>query len=121
MFGIFDGLRFIHMRGSSLRRLDFPPGYPPTTKDRYEPSTAIKQFSTGRSSVLGLADDGKVWMWESDTSFQVKPIHVDLVENRVERVVAGGSARADQSHVQGTSSDYQQAGTAIPCMLLELV
>lgn len=44
---------------------------------------------------MGLADDGKVWMWESETSFQVKPIHVDLIENKVERVVAGGFARAD--------------------------
>lgn len=95
MFGIFDGLRHINMRGSPLRRLGFPPGYPPTTKDRYEPSTAIKQFSTGRLSVLGLADDGKVWMWESDICFQVKSFHVDLIENKVERVVAGEFTRGN--------------------------
>lgn len=77
-------------RDTSLRRLEFPPAYPPTTNARYEPSTAIKQYSTGRASVLGLADDGKVWMWESDMGFQVKPMHVDLVENRVKSVVAGG-------------------------------
>lgn len=29
-------------------------------------------------------------MWESDMGFQVKPMHVDLVENRVKSVVAGG-------------------------------
>lgn len=91
MLGIFNGLSF-HRRGNSeLRRLEFPAAYPPTTKYRYEPSTAIRQYSTGRSSVLGLADDGKVWMWEQDTGFQVKPVHVDLVENKVERVVTGKS------------------------------
>lgn len=106
MFGIFDGLRYINMRESPLRRLGFPPGYPPTTKDRYEPSTAIKQFSTGRSSVLGLSDDGKVWMWESDICFQVKPIHVDLIENSVERVVAGGFTRDDQTRANGRALIY---------------
>lgn len=90
MFGTFNGLRNgPHVGSHSLNRLDFPPAYPQTTNDRYEPSTAIQQFSTGRTSVLGLADDGKVWMWESLLGFQVKPIHVDLVENRVVRVVAG--------------------------------
>lgn len=88
--GILDGDRYLgRPRTSALRRLEFPPAYPPTTSRRYEPSTAIQQFSTGRSSVLGLADDGKVWMWQSDTGVQVRPMHVDLVQNEVKRVVAG--------------------------------
>ena len=89
IFGLFNGLVYNHPSDIGLRRLTYPPAYPATTKDRYEPSTAIQQYSTGRSSVLGLADDGRVWMWESDQGFQVKPVHVDLVEHRVERVVAG--------------------------------
>ena len=40
-------------------------------------------------SVIGLADDGKVWMWEQDVGYQVKPVHVDLVQNKVERVATG--------------------------------
>ena len=100
MYGIFDGRR----RGghAGLRRLIFPPAYPTTTKARYESSTAIRQYSTGRSSVLGLSDDGKVWMWESVIGFQIKLAHVDMVENKVERVVAGklrdirGNGRPDQ-------------------------
>ena len=91
MLGTFNGLPFSALRNYEMRRLEFPAAYPPTTKRRYEPSTAIRQYSTGRSSVLGLADDGKVWMWEQHTGFQVKPVHVDLLENKVERVATGES------------------------------
>lgn len=87
MYGVFDGVRRGH--GAELRRLSFPPAYPITTKTRYEPSTAIQQYSTGRSSVLGLSDDGKVWMWESLMGFQIKLAHVDMVGNKVDRVIAG--------------------------------
>ena len=82
----------------SLVRLHFPPGYPITSKGRYEPATAIRQFSTGRSHVLGLADNGKVWMWYNinQHGWNMRPLHVDLVENgpasgggRVTQVVAG--------------------------------
>ena len=90
IFGVLDGeSRRQSSHSQDLRRLGFPNAYPPATSERYEPSTAIKQFSTGRKSVLGLADDGKVWMWQSDIAFQVKPIHVDLVANKVIRVAAG--------------------------------
>ena len=107
MYGIFDGERYRGQEG--LRRLSFPPAYPTTTKTRYEPSTAIQQFSTGRSSVLGLSDDGKVWMWESVVGFQVKLAHVDMVGNKVDRVVAGtllsffciGGTRGDNHSVIG--------------------
>ena len=88
IYGVFDGTR-PRVQGN-LRRLDFPLAYPITTGTRYESSTAIHQYSTGRSSVLGLADDGKVWMWESITGFQSTLAHVDIVGNKVDRVIAGG-------------------------------
>ena len=87
MYGVFDGLRSAGQAG--LKRLSFPLAYPVTTKTRYEPSTAIQQYSTGRTSVLGLSDDGKVWMWESVVGFQIKLAHVDMVSNKVDRVIAG--------------------------------
>ena len=87
MYGIFDWQR--SGGGAGLSRLGFPPSYTATTKAKHEPSTAIRQYSTGRSSVLGLSDDGRVWMWESDVGFEIKLSNVDLVHNKVGRVVAG--------------------------------
>ena len=87
MYGIFDGQR---SRGrAGLRKLGFPPSYTATTKAIYEPSTAIRQYSTGRSSVLGLSDDGRVWMWESVMGFEIKLSQIDIVDNQVGKVVAG--------------------------------
>ncbi|KAL8751960.1 MAG: hypothetical protein Q9199_006070 [Rusavskia elegans] len=74
---------------SQAKRLTFPSAYPPTTKDRHEPSTAISQFSTGRAHILGLADDGKVWQWNNEEARLVKPLHVDVSDKVVTRVVAG--------------------------------
>lgn len=74
---------------SQAKKLTFPSAYPPTTKDRHESSTAISQFSTGRAHVLGLADDGKVWQWNNEEARLVKPLHVDVNERVVTRVVAG--------------------------------
>ena len=87
MYGIFNGERSSGRAG--LRKLGFPPSYTATTKAIYEPSTAIRQYSTGRSSVLGLSDDGRVWMWESVVGFEIKLSHIDIGCNRVGRVVAG--------------------------------
>ncbi len=77
--------------GPQARQLTFPSAYPPTTKDCHEPSTAISQFSTGRAHILGLADDGKVWQWNTQEARLVKPLHVDVDEKNVTRVVAGMS------------------------------
>ena len=113
IFGDLDGNRSSAFAG--LRRLGFPLAYPWTTADRYEPSTAIQQFSTGRSSVLGLADDGKVWMWQSGMGFQVKPMHVDLMANKVVRVAAGKIFPNSVKRFLGTDHEWQ-AGIATQCM-----
>ncbi|KAI4101593.1 MAG: hypothetical protein LQ339_004982 [Xanthoria mediterranea] len=89
---------------SQAKRLTFPSAYPPTTKHRHEPSTAISQFSTGRAHVLGLADDGKVWQWNNEEARLVKPLHVDVNERVVTRVVAGWD-RASM-YVNGTGIVY---------------
>ena len=104
-----------------MRRLSFPPAFPTTTSARYEASTAIRQYSTGRSSVLGLSDDGRVWMWESAIGFQIKLAHVDMVGNKVDRVIAGKLPVFKASKRTGVLIIWAQAGTATQCTLSMLV
>ncbi|KAL8654827.1 MAG: hypothetical protein Q9226_003285 [Calogaya cf. arnoldii] len=101
------------------RKLKFPPAYPPTTKARYEPSTAISQFSTGRAHILGVSDDGKVWQWNSEEARLVKPLHVDVGAKVVTRVVAAGNAEADailidSATVPGTGFSLSRNGRETP-------
>lgn len=80
-----------------LASLTFPPAYPPATRHRYEPDTAIRQYSVGRSHVMGLSDSGKMWEWAngSKAGMLVKLVSVDVAEGakvgkgRVTRVVSG--------------------------------
>ena len=59
--GVLNGQ--IDFRTESLRLLKYPPAYPATSSERYEPSTAVQQFSIGRSRALALSDDGRIWEW----------------------------------------------------------
>jgi len=76
--------------------LSFPPGFKRLV-DHYDPSTAIRQFSAGRSHVLGLSDGGRIWSWNNIDSpgYSVKFIDIDLTEEetanttKVTKVVAG--------------------------------
>ena len=89
ILGNFNGSIAAEAHGTGLRRLAFPPHYPPTTKTRYEPSTAIQQYSTGRSHILGLSDDGKVWLWTRDQAVRVEFLDLPVESGNVLRVVAG--------------------------------
>lgn len=89
LVGNFDGLTFHGTGDTEIKQLVFPAGYPPTTSSRYEPSTAIREFSTGRNHVLGLADDGKVWYWAQAEARQIKLSNVDMTARNVVRAVAG--------------------------------
>lgn len=104
LFGNFEGLTFSEAQDTGLKQLTFPEGYPPTTRTRYEPSTAIKQFSNGRNYVLGLADDGKVWYWSRREALQIKFFHVNLTETNVSRVVGGW--RNASIYIPGTGIIY---------------
>lgn len=87
-FGVFNGAA-IFERNVGIKRLEFPPAYPPTTVSRYEPSTAIQQFSTGRSHLLGLADNGIVWYWREYTAIKIQLSDMGISEENIARVVAG--------------------------------
>ncbi|MCJ1423642.1 hypothetical protein MMC29_001526 [Sticta canariensis] len=117
-----------------IKRLDFPPAYPPTTSSRYEPSTAIQQFSTGRSHVLGLADDGSVWYWRRYTAMRIQLSDMDISERNVTRVVAERTGWDRSSlYVNGTGIVYwppltyaryanlDQADVTVDCLQVEPV
>lgn len=63
MSGRIEGLAGERAHGPEYRPLKFPSTFRPTTKDAYNPSTAIKTFSSGRHHVLALTDDGMLWSW----------------------------------------------------------
>lgn len=102
----------------TLASLRFPAGYPAsaTESEFNEPAITIRQFSAGRSHILGLSDDGKIWSWyhAKKAALQVQFAHVDLRERavvgspthhttsfgRVEQIVAGWSRSS--AYVQGT-------------------
>ena len=81
--GVFNGLHFRLQSEPRLCRLRFPPGYPQSGREIYEPATAIKQYSCGRIHVLGLSDSGKIWQWDDirKPAMLIKFLHTDLLEN----------------------------------------
>ncbi|KAJ4359382.1 hypothetical protein N0V95_002212 [Ascochyta clinopodiicola] len=86
--GVLDGQVTLasHERLAPLR---FPAGYPSSAagSQYQEPATTIRQFSAGRSHILGLSDDGKIWSWyhAKKAALQVKFAHVDMREQTAEK------------------------------------
>lgn len=114
--GLLDGER--SWGGSpDPKALTFPPGYPqsPAAAAYNEPTIAIRQFSSGRSHILGLSDSGRIWSWHSfdHPAVQVKFVNIDIKEDSsdgsklassslfgsVKQVVAGWSYSS--AHVHG--------------------
>ncbi|KAL9086496.1 MAG: hypothetical protein Q9165_007112 [Trypethelium subeluteriae] len=86
-------------RNPAFRDMIFPPGFP-SLRGRYDPSTAIQQFSAGLSHILALSDSGKIWFWDDidEAGIQIKFVDIDILEGefgqkqgngRVKKVVAG--------------------------------
>ena len=87
--GVIDGLQFNQQQPPYMQKvmmepvpLRYPPGFP-HPYDRYDPVTAVKQFSTGRAHILALSDSGRIWSWQNieHTSLHVKLLNHDTVEN----------------------------------------
>ena len=93
IFGIFDEVLVPlddRSFGATMRMLKFPEEYHQTTASRYDPQTAIRQFSAGRFHMLGLTDDGRVWSWQSDVGRLVRSSnHEAIPMKEVTRVTAG--------------------------------
>lgn len=93
IFGIFDENPYpVNDRnfGATMRMLKFSEEYHQTTALRYDPQTAIRQFSAGRFHILGLTDDGRVWSWGSDVGRLVRSSEDEAIPMKeVTRVAAG--------------------------------
>ncbi|KAF1847157.1 RCC1/BLIP-II [Cucurbitaria berberidis CBS 394.84] len=113
--GVLDGQRVLS-GNERLRPLTFPAGYSSSSADAQyeEPTTAIRQFSAGRSHILALSDSGRIWSWYhvKRPALQVKFASLDLKElslhtspsqpsayGQVKQVVAGWSRSS--AFVQG--------------------
>ncbi|KAF2453244.1 regulator of chromosome condensation 1/beta-lactamase-inhibitor protein II [Lineolata rhizophorae] len=77
--GELDGGRRPRNIRGNLRELTYPIPFSPTS-DAYNPYCRIKQFSSGRSHVLGVADSGSIWSWSSAS----KPgIHIKFMSHEL--------------------------------------
>jgi SCF-associated factor 1 len=112
--GVLDGLQFTpgrqpYMQQPMLRPtpLQYPSGYV-QPHERHDPTTAIKQFSSGRSHVLALSDSGRIWTWQNiaQAGLHVKFLHHETREGQatgvgtVHKVVGGWNKSA--ALVEGT-------------------
>lgn len=90
MFGAFDGSLSPFRSSTAMIMLQFPEQYRQTIASRYDPRTAIRQFSAGRYHLLGLTDDGSVWSWTSEVGFRIWSSDGEGMFNRqATRVTAG--------------------------------
>jgi len=116
--GVLDGQRSF---GGSAdpKSLQFPVGYPesPAAAAYNEPTITIRQFSAGRSHILGLSDSGRIWSWHDfdQPAIQVKFVNIELKEDSsdspkimnsslygtVKQVVAGWSYSSAYIHGVG--------------------
>lgn len=89
--GVLDGQTTLASQ-DRIAPLTFPTAfmYSANDSESYEPSVAIREFSAGRSHILGLSDNGKIWSWYNakKAALQVKFAHV----NTREQTTAGASA-----------------------------
>ena len=113
--GVIDGHQMNHPRRPYMQKiavepvaLRYPPGFPRPC-ERYDRSTAIKQFSAGRAHILALSDSGRIWSWQNieHAAWHVKFLQHDTVEDGrtsgqgvVKKVVAGWGESA--ALIEGT-------------------
>lgn len=113
--GVIDGLQMNHRNPPYMQTvmsepvpLHYPSGFPPPY-ERYEPTTAVKQFSTGRAHILALSDSGRIWSWQDAQlpAWHVRFPNHEIKENGsssgkgvVRKVVAGWNKSA--ALIEGT-------------------
>ncbi|KAJ4990135.1 hypothetical protein SVAN01_04416 [Stagonosporopsis vannaccii] len=119
--GVLNGL-VTRVSYDRMAPLTFPTAFMYSANDpkAYEPSVAIRQFSAGRSHVLGLSDNGKIWSWYNakKAALQVKFAHVDLREQPAEgasanKAPAFGHVRQVEAGWSRSSAYVQGVGIVV--------
>ncbi|KAF1990015.1 RCC1/BLIP-II, partial [Aulographum hederae CBS 113979] len=79
--GVFDG-QTTFASNPHWTPLAFPAGFSKPERDSYDAFVATRQFSSGRSHVLGLTDSGTIWSWHDvhKPGVHVKFLHTDIIE-----------------------------------------
>lgn len=97
--GILDGDRSFG-GSANPKALRFPAGYAdsPAAASYNEPTITIRQFSAGRSHILGLSDSGRIWSWHDfgQPAVQIKFVNIDLREDST------GQSKIMDSSLYGT-------------------
>ena len=110
--GVLDGQTTL-ASNDRISPLRFPPGYPSTASESqyYEPSVAVRQFSAGRSHILGLSDNGKIWSWyhARKAALQVKFANVDLRE----QVTEDSGAKQAYGHVRQVVAGWSRSSAYV--------
>ncbi|KAF2197040.1 hypothetical protein GQ43DRAFT_444587 [Delitschia confertaspora ATCC 74209] len=136
--GIMDGQRFGGGTNGGPKPLIYPPGFPQAETQYHDPSTAICQFSSGRSHILGLSDSGRIWSWYSllEPALHVKFMNVETREissedkahpnlyGRVQKVIAGWAVSS--AYISGVGivlwspveRDHDERGSGVDSMLV---
>lgn len=108
---MLDGLTHNQHPVREPKFLEYPPGYVPPC-ERYDSHTAIRQFSTGRTHILGVSDSGRIWSWhDADRpAVQIKFLTIEINESGDEvqspkrghvRSVCAGWSRS-MAYIEGT-------------------
>jgi SCF-associated factor 1 len=130
--GILNGMAQYGFQGQ-LMPMIYPPGFPQPI-ERYDPSVALREFSSGRTHILGLSDSGIIWSWSvvQQPAVQIKFHNITPIESAtsaateaegsVRSVVAGwdkssaymrGSGNIVWKNVQGPPPEQQGLDTML--------
>lgn len=99
--GVLDGGDIRQHTRTFATTLTYPSAFV-QPEQRYDPSTAVKQYSQGRSHLLALSDSRRIWSWRNAdrAAINIRFINHDTIEGRhsgrgtVKKVVAGWSKSA---------------------------
>jgi SCF-associated factor 1 len=97
--GTLNGMSQYNSTGGHLNPMIYPPAFP-RPEERYDPAVALREFSSGRTHILGLSDSGIIWAWHNagEPSQQVQFNNIAAL--KASKVVAGWNKSS--AYLRGT-------------------